>query len=271
MASWNSVPLEIAYEVVGWIAFASWSISFYPQLILNFRRKCVVGLNFDFVLLNLTKHSSYMIYNVCLYFSPAVQKQYFDKYGYGEMIPVAANDVAFSVHAVVMTALTLFQIVIYERGPQKVSKLAIAIVSVVWAIAAICLFIALPTHSWLWLISVFNTIQVFMTVIKYIPQARMNFIRKSTVGFSIGNILLDFVGGLANYLQMALQSIDQNSWVNFYGNIGKTLLSLISVFFDILFMCQHYILYPEKKSSKSSEIVQDPTEPLVVDSSPENV
>ena len=30
------------------------------------------------------------------------------------MIPVAANDVAFSIHAVVLTALTLFQIFIYE-------------------------------------------------------------------------------------------------------------------------------------------------------------
>lgn len=31
-----------------------------------------------------------------------------------QMIPVAANDVAFSVHAVLLTAITLFQIVIYD-------------------------------------------------------------------------------------------------------------------------------------------------------------
>lgn len=30
------------------------------------------------------------------------------------MIPVAANDVAFSTHAVLLTAFTLFQIVIYD-------------------------------------------------------------------------------------------------------------------------------------------------------------
>ncbi|KFK33075.1 hypothetical protein AALP_AA6G327100 [Arabis alpina] len=264
MASWNSIPLEISYEIVGWIAFASWSISFYPQLILNFRRKSVVGLNFDFVLLNLTKHSSYMIYNVCLYFSPVIQKQYFDTYGDKEMIPVAANDVAFSIHAVVMTALTLFQIFIYERGPQKVSRLAAGIVVVAWSFAAICFFIALPTQSWLWLISIFNSIQVVMTCVKYIPQAKMNFTRKSTVGWSIGNILLDFTGGLASYMQMVIQSIDQNSWVNFYGNIGKTLLSLISIFFDVLFMFQHYVLYPEKKkASKSVETGQESNEPLI--------
>ncbi|KAF2604017.1 hypothetical protein F2Q70_00027397 [Brassica cretica] len=241
MASWNSIPLEISYEVVGWIAFTSWSISFYPQLILNFRRKSVVGLNFDFLLLNLTKHSSYMIYNVCLYFSPIIQKQYFDTYGDQEMIPVAANDVAFSIHAVVLTALTLFQIFIYERGQQKVSRFATGLVILVWGFAAICFFIALPTHSWLWLITIFNSIQVAMTCVKYIPQAKMNFTRKSTVG----------------------QSIDQNSWVNFYGNIGKTLLSLISIFFDVLFMFQHYVLYPEKKSPKSLETGEESNEPLI--------
>lgn len=263
MASWNSIPLEITYEVLGWTAFLSWSISFYPQVILNFRRKSVVGLNLDFVLLNLTKHSSYLIYNASLYFSSAIQKQYYEKYGYGEMIPVAANDVAFSIHAVLLTAITLFQIVIYDRGSQKVSKTAIAIVSAVWLFAAACFFIALPNHSWLWLISIFNSIQVFMTVIKYIPQAVMNFTRKSTDGFSIGNILLDFSGGLTNYAQMVVQSIDQGSWVNFYGNIGKTLLSLVSIFFDIIFMCQHYVLYPGKKAQVSPKLIEENREPLI--------
>lgn len=30
------------------------------------------------------------------------------------MIPVAANDVAFSIHAVALTAFTLFQVLIYD-------------------------------------------------------------------------------------------------------------------------------------------------------------
>jgi CBS-domain-containing membrane protein len=41
----------------------------------------VVGLNFDFLVLNLTKHSSYLIYNAALFFSPVIQKQYHDKFG----------------------------------------------------------------------------------------------------------------------------------------------------------------------------------------------
>ncbi|XP_009766819.1 cystinosin homolog [Nicotiana tabacum] len=270
MAAWNSIPLEVLYNTLGWIAFFSWSISFYPQVILNFRRKSVVGLNFDFVVLNLTKHSSYLIYNASMFFSSAVQMQYRQKYGYNEMIPVAANDVAFSVHAVLLTAFTLFQIAIYDRGNQKVAKTSIAIVSVAWLTVAVCVFVALPSHSWLWLVSCFNTLQVVMTVIKYIPQAIMNFQRKSTIGFSIGNILLDLLGGLTNYGQMAVQSIDQNSWVNFYGNIGKTLLSLISIFFDILFILQHYVLYPAWKTATSRDVDVIGKKPLLKSSDHEN-
>ncbi|KMT05780.1 hypothetical protein BVRB_7g166200 [Beta vulgaris subsp. vulgaris] len=247
MAEWHSIQLKVLYEVLGWVAFVAWSISFYPQVIMNFRRKSVVGLNFDFVILNLTKHSSYLIYNVVLYFSSSVQAQYRHKFGSNQMIPVAANDVAFSTHAVLLTAFTLFQIFIYERRTQRFSKVTIAIVCVVWLSAAVCVFVAIHRHSWLWLISVFNTIQVTMTVIKYVPQVYMNFRLKSTDGFSIGNILLDLLGGVTNYGQMAMQSIDQKSWVNFYGNIGKTLLSLVSIFFDIIFIIQHYVLYPAKK------------------------
>ena len=44
-----------------------------------------MGLNFDFVVLNLTKHSSYLLYNASLYFSPSVQKQYKAKFGENEV------------------------------------------------------------------------------------------------------------------------------------------------------------------------------------------
>ncbi|PON44045.1 Lysosomal cystine transporter [Parasponia andersonii] len=253
MASWNWIPLEITYELLGWIAFASWAIALYPQIILNFRRKSVVGLNFDFVVLNLTKHSSYLIYNATLYFSSSVQNQYLNKFGFGQMIPVAANDVAFSIHAVLLTAFLLFQIAAYERGGQTISKISLLILSVVWLIAGVSTFNALPTHSWLWLISVFNYIAVFLTAIKYTPQAFMNFKRKNTDGFSIEFVLFDFSGGVANYAQMTVQSIDQNSWVNFHGNIGKILLSLISIFFDLIFMCQRFLLYPPRRAMISSE------------------
>ncbi|KAI4350580.1 hypothetical protein L6164_005027 [Bauhinia variegata] len=269
--AWNSSVLQIAYTLFGWTAFFFWSCSFYPQVLLNFFRKSVVGLNFNYVVLNNTKHTLYFLYNVTLYFSPAVRFQYHKKYGFDQMIPVAANDVAFSTHAILVTAFLLLQTAMYERGNQSISKVTIGIVSAVWIAIAVCFFVALHSNAWLWLISIFNTMQVVLAVIKYVPQAAMNFVRKSTEGFGVGNVLLDFSGGVTNYAQMVTQSIDQNSWVNFSGNIGKVLLSLVSMFFDLLFLCQHYVFYPSKK--KPAPMVEPliqpphqsvpPNEPLV--------
>eukprot|EP00250_Pteridium_aquilinum_P033368 c5510_g1_i1 orf=48-725(+) len=210
-AGWHLLPLHVLYEVLGWFAFVAWSCSFYPQVILNFTRKSVVGLNFDYLLLNLSKHTFYLLYNACMYFIPSVQHQYREKYGVSELIPVGPSDVAYSVHAVLFTWITAYQIWIYEKGTQKVSMITVGISSASWFIAALCVIVAWPQGQWFWLVSDFNSIQVAITLIKYFPQVLMNYRRKSTIGYSIENILLDLCGGFANIVQMGVQSIDQDS------------------------------------------------------------
>ncbi|KAL3683692.1 hypothetical protein R1sor_001714 [Riccia sorocarpa] len=252
-AAWHSTALYIIYLTSGWFAFAVWSISFYPQVILNYRRKSVAGLSFDYVVFNFTKHSSYLIYNASLYFSPVVQRQYHEKYGKSELIPVAPSDVAFSTHAVLLISVILFQVLTYEGSSQKISKLAITITTLAWGSALVLVLIAWPKGDWLWLVSGFNIIQVVMTGIKYIPQALLNYQRKSTIGWSIVNIILDLSGGTANIFQMGIQSIDQHSLENFTGNVGKLGLSFESIFFDIVFVIQHYLLYREREEPKDIE------------------
>lgn len=41
--------------------------------------------------------------------------------------------------------------------------------------------------------------------------------------------------------------IFSDAWVAIFGDLTKFSLGLISVLFDILFMVQHYILYPQRK------------------------
>ena len=37
------------------------------------------------MVLNFTKHTSYLIYNASIYFSSTIQNQYYQKYGYGQV------------------------------------------------------------------------------------------------------------------------------------------------------------------------------------------
>ena len=55
-------------------------------------------------------------------------------------------------------------------------------------------------------------VKLFITLIKYVPQAYLNYRRKSTFGWSIGNILLDFTGGFLSIGQMFVISYNQSKY-----------------------------------------------------------
>eukprot|EP00049_Salpingoeca_infusionum_P025653 m.20992 g.20992 ORF g.20992 m.20992 type:complete len:160 (-) comp8234_c0_seq2:940-1419(-) len=50
----KSTTVVTINAIIGWVYFLAWSISFYPQIWVNYRSKCVIGLNFDFLAFNIT-------------------------------------------------------------------------------------------------------------------------------------------------------------------------------------------------------------------------
>lgn len=174
---------------------------------------------------------------------PVVKKEYFDSHPLG-VNPVLLNDVVFSIHAFAATFITGIQCLIYYRGDQKLSKFAIVLLSLTLLMLIITLFVAVSGKiTWLLYLQLFSYVKLGVTLIKYVPQAWMNFKRKSTEGWSIGNVLLDFTGGSLSILQMFLQSYNNNDWTTIFGDLTKFGLGLFSVLFDCLFLVQHYILY----------------------------
>jgi len=86
-------------------------------------------------------------------------------------------------------------------------------------------------------------VKLLCTFVKYIPQAWMNYQRKSTQGWSIAQILFDLVGGILSLLQLVIDASFQGDWSGITGNSLKFGLSYISIAFDLIFITQHYILY----------------------------
>jgi cystinosin len=89
----------------------------------------------------------------------------------------------------------------------------------------------------------FGYVKLICTVIKYCPQVYVNYKRKSTVGWSINQILLDLIGGILSLTQLFIDSALQADWSGLTGNPVKFGLSNVSMIFDIIFITQHYILY----------------------------
>ncbi|XP_026179270.1 cystinosin isoform X1 [Mastacembelus armatus] len=239
----HSNILSVISQVIGWIYFLAWSVSFYPQVWENWRRKSVVGLNFDFLALNLTGFIAYSVFNIGLLWVPYIKEEFLKRNPNG-INPVNANDVFFSLHAVLLCLVYISQAVLYERGGQKVSWTALCLLLIGWTFALVSLFLTVAKQiTWLDYLYYLSYIKLVVTLIKYVPQAYMNYRRQSTEGWSIGNVLLDLTGGILSILQMILQSYNNDEWKLIFGDPTKFGLGLFSVVFDIIFMTQHYCLY----------------------------
>jgi len=107
----------------------------------------------------------------------------------------------------------------------------------------------------------------------------MNYRRQSTKGWSIGNVLLDFTGGSFSLIQMFLQAYNNgetkqtlsfpirntyvklectqiivlidvsltDKWKFIFGDPTKFGLGVFSIFFDVVFIIQHYCLYRNRE------------------------
>jgi len=248
--------------VLGWSYFFAWSVSFYPQVFQNRKRRSVVGLSLDFQLLNAVGFGCYSVFNGTLFWSPLVREEYRAAHD-GHDNAVKLNDVVFAIHASVITCVTLVQVAMYydyppadpsERFLRRAVLAGIALVLLAGTGGAV---IVGATHervaSWLVYINVLSEVKVVISVVKYCPQVWMNHRRKNTDGWNINNVLLDFSGGLLSVAQLLLDAWAQNDWSAISGDPVKLLLGNISMAFDLVFMAQHYCLYGGRQRGAAGE------------------
>jgi len=241
---------EIISQVIGWLYFLAWTISFYPQIWSNFRRRSVVGLSFDYTVYNIIGFASYSAYNCAFFFDSYIQKQYEDHSG-GQKNLVTVNDVFFALHAVFATLVIIVQIFLFEKGGQRVSKVCIVLSSLGLVSIAIMLFLSVGNVLlWIYFFYYLSLVKLAISFIKYCPQVYLNFRRKSTEGWNIWNVLLDFTGGLLSVVQLLLDGWRTENWAGVIGDPVKFGLGFLSMGFDIIFMVQHYGLSRHANGSK---------------------
>lgn len=255
--------------VFGWIYFTCWSLSFYPQAILNHKRKSTSGTTVDFPLSNCLGFFSYFVYNLALCYSPVIRSQYAAR-NHGLEPTTRLNDVVFAANGFIMSCVTTSQYVPglwrnFERAPasQRPSRWMLGIMAgSIIGVAAVFLFVAGrqtpdldPASDWCWLDVMYavSYVKLIVTLVKYTPQVLVNHRNKSTKGWSISQILLDFSGGLLSIMQQSIDSYLQRDWSGFTGNPVKLGLANVSMMYDSIFFAQHYILYPHSVSAKDAE------------------
>ena len=163
----------------------------------------------------------------------------------------------------------------YDRGVQtKVNKLAIAWLVFLYLCSFTTYIYEVSGHpikhlSWDTFM-VMGYCKCAISFVKYIPQVYLNYKRKSTVGWSIGNVLLDLTGGILSFLQIWINAaaLDQPVFTGDAFNMVKFMLSILSIFFDTIFLIQHYCLYRHswgKPIERSNSLTNEKSEVLTAE------
>lgn len=117
--------------------------------------------------------------------------------------PTTINDIVFALHGLLMCMILGVQIIRYDRGTQKVSWSTWFISGVLWlGVSVTALIVSLNLIPFIWFIQSLGYLKMGVSLVKYTPQAWLNFKRKSTLGWSIEAVLLDMAGGLLSFGQM---------------------------------------------------------------------
>lgn len=184
------------------------------------------------------------------------------------------NDIMFAMHALVLSCVTVSQYLLPKTwsftpsAGNRPSRAILGIVSGSAAGVALTYFMIVtrgggpdadPASSWceLDLVYAVGYVKLVVTFVKYLPQLLANFRNKSTKGWSIWQILLDVAGGVLSVSQLLIDSHLQGDWSGVTGNPVKLLLGNVSMFFDTLFLTQHYVLYRGHESERERLLAEE--------------
>lgn len=221
------------------------------------RRKSITGLSIDFVLLSFCGFICYSIYNVCFYFSTPLKQE--------SHIEVSLHDVIFSLHSTFLNFVLCIMVHFFRKkneGPHYFSNSLLIIVTAAILIESysVCSQLlgsyfqkTLMIHpnriiKFSTFLIILGNIKLILTIIKYIPQVWMNWMRRSTKGWSIFIVICDMGGSIFSLAQLVLDIYLKHASITWRLLFGAKLgLGIISLFFASIFMIQHYVLYRDIK------------------------
>jgi len=215
-------------------------------------------LSNDFAILNFMGWSFYSTYLIAMYYDKDIQELYSERFS-NESSTVQSNDVAFSVHAMILSFIYLVQIVYYGESrcsfPLKFTTWLLVLgMGIPTAVTPILIYTGyLPESRWLDYFYILSFFKICCTLTKYSKQVVLNWKRKSTSGWNIWYNFCEMSGGSLSMLQIMLDSWDMQDITGITGNLAKFALGFATIFFDAIFFTQHYVLYPSEAIQSDSK------------------
>ena len=239
-----------------------WSLSNTPQAYLNFKRKSVSGFSIEYQLWNMIGFLCYLVYTTT---------GFYFQHKWDLVHSIAYQDIIFAsctftvVYTIGVQAFILYPSTI--SGKIHIVHQALMFGLVIIGLYNILLGITghLPWFSHEESAYAYSVIQYlgmgksFVSCVKYIPQAYLNYKAQSTHGYNIVNACFDLCGGTCSFLQMVVNAYaypnaeGNPNWEHIFSNVPKLVLAVESVTFDIIFFFQHFVLYAHNNKLRAME------------------
>lgn len=246
-------------KIFGYIYFLAWSISNWPQILLNYHNKSTDGLSVDYVFVNLVGFVCYAIFNSSFYWSKALMEAY-EKDHDGTKNYIKSEDVFLALQAAVLVGVVAMQIFFYDVSGVFVRMNRYFKAFIIGLIVFILFYLMLVAVSgaslseydstanvkylnWSDFVFSLSYVKLISTLTKYIPQIILNQKRQSTSGFNIWTVVFDFLGGLFSSLQVVGDCINLKSSDEMKVHVVKLTIGIITMAKNAILILQHYVWY----------------------------
>lgn len=251
-------------EILGLIYVCCWSVSMYPPLWTNWRRRSASALSVDFVMLNTTGYF-YLVISLILQlycWLPPPEGHDLTHEGIALKPKITNFDLCYSSHGLLLNLVLASQLLMGQSLWGFKKERSVRMKPVYSRILSLSL---LGFGGLTLLFTNYNSragwdnlrtlaycnrlfmLKISMSLLKYVPQVIHNHERRSMKGFAIQGTILDITGGIASLLQLILQIANDKDFNTsvFMANFGKIGLAIVTILFNFIFLSQ-WITYGNK-------------------------
>lgn len=244
--------------MLGYCYVCAWSISIYPPLWNNWKRRSASAMSLDFVMLNSVGY----FYLICSLWLQLFHWQETEMEDNSLRPKVTHFDFWYCLHGFVMNLVLTTQVLWgttiwkFQGGAARMKAVyrRVLLGSILMAVILLIQFVYQNTiQGW----SNQNTLsfcnhlfllKISMSLLKYIPQVKHNYDRKSMRGFPIQSVMCDVLGGVCSMWQLAIQLSKEArgfTFVALIANFGKIGIAIVTLFFNFIYISQ-WIIYGEQ-------------------------
>lgn len=245
--------LAVAAEFMGIFYFLCWAWAAMPQAYLHYQQKSTSGFSWDYVAISTSTHLIYTLHHI-------IRHVWYKNQGLDQKSTLV--DVLNTSWGLCWSTAKCIQCWYYPRSKGQGLTWASASTcgaifgyAVIWLIMSAVGAVPFIEENGLWtFVDQLGMIKVAISFIKYMPQVYENWRRKSTGGFHPLNFLLDIGGVIGSFFQYFFLFWNEADPTYITGSIFSTVgLALVSLFFDAIFVYQHFILYRHKSEENNEE------------------